>query len=132
MPVEVKKVENEPIFVVIITDPYDASADSQAANEQIAEAIKAFEGPFYRINDIRQISLSFGDVVMGMAEERRKLPGSASDPRCAQSVLVGSGMLVNLVASASKQDQYGVMPVRAFTDYEAALEWAREDLKKNT
>jgi hypothetical protein len=131
MPVDVTKMDDEPIFIITITDPYDSVNDSRRANEEIAEAITHFDGPFYRINDIRQISLSFGDVVMGMAEERQKLPGSASDPRCAQSVLVGGGMLVSLVASASKQDQYGVMPVRAFTDFETALEWVREDLKAN-
>lgn len=129
MPIEVTKLEGEPIFIVTISAPYDAAKDSRLANEKIAEMAKDFDGPFYRINDITDISLSFGDVITGMAEERQKLPGSASDPRCAQSVLLGGGALVNLVAAASKQDQYGVMPVRAFTDMSEALKWIHQDIE---
>ncbi len=127
MPVEVERLEGEPIIIVRASghiEPRQGMLEMYAAVDAL---IKPDEKVFC-ITDLSEMSVSFSDLVMGMSAIREKRPGSPNDPRIC-NIMVGSGPMWNLASKAAKQLQYGGVDVHLFSAMEEAIEYARKEMK---
>ena len=94
------------------------------------EALSGIEGNvIYVIADVSQLSLSFGDIVQGLASafspssDVRKVPPYDNRVR---AILIGSGTLIRLVAAGGRQDQYGNRQLEVFETLDEALAHIRQ------
>jgi hypothetical protein len=123
MPYRIERLSGEPIVVVTWQGSF-SERDFVAVCGDVVNLVGP-ERPIVRIDDVRDLKADFGDIVSGMGVARKKLPGSPSDPTF-KALLVGSGMLWNLVSKGAKQLQYGGIDVPLFTSMEEAIENARK------
>jgi hypothetical protein len=130
MPVTVEKLPDEPIIVCTFYEPA-SSADYPVLWEKLSQAVEGVDGPIYRITDLSPIKITFGNMVVAIAEEAKsKMPGSAADPRI-RSVLIATGTLIEFAAKSITQEQYGAIGVPAlFTTLDEALSYCRSQIAK--
>lgn len=129
MAFDVERLEGEPIVVVRGRTLPD---DHRQEMQKMFDAVNKLIGPdekVFCITDLTEMKINFSNLVMGMSSIRDKRPGSPSDPRVT-SVMVGSGALWSLAASAASQTQYGGVKVKIFSTLEEAVEFARQESKK--
>jgi hypothetical protein len=134
MPFTVEKLPEEPIVLVKIKvgDQKDFERDFPPLVQRIAELVAGIEGPIYRITDLTEVNISFGELVLAMQQEyRSEMPGTAADPRI-QVVLVTSSKLIEVGAEGvPKSIHYGgKQPPKIFPTMDEALAYARAELAK--
>jgi hypothetical protein len=113
---------DESILVVTYSQPFDPAVDTQGAMGELLALMQKAKPPYYNIADVRKISLTFSDVVNGMATLRQN--PNLSD---VNFLSVGSGELLELGAKAIAQAQYGGHKESfIFESPEAALAWIRQ------
>jgi hypothetical protein len=123
----IERMPGENILLLTVINPLDPVEDPRHAAELIDEMIEGTEGITCIVEDLRELKLNFSDLTIAMSEVTRKRPGSARDPRI-QIAMVGSGWLVEIASSASRQAQYGGLDIPLFTSVEEAVEYCRERL----
>lgn len=81
MPVQVSQLPNEHILLCVYSDPLDVGDLRQIETQSVTLAA-AWEGPVFRIGDIRNLNISFGDLVVTLADASKSgNPGSLADPK---------------------------------------------------
>ncbi|NDJ54669.1 MAG: hypothetical protein GYB68_16500 [Chloroflexi bacterium] len=120
----VEKLPDEPIIIVTVTESSDVESVAAACDAIIGDKL----GPFYRINDFSAFSFTFSGLMVGMAAETTRLPGSLSDPRI-KPVFVGTSDMVKLGSQAGRQEQYGELAILLFATLEDALQHIRLQLQ---
>jgi hypothetical protein len=101
--------------------------------ETTLQAVTAFKhergGHVYRLIDLLDFELTFGDMVSSMGFERGREGGA--DDRDVTSVFLSNADLAKLGASSLRdQQQYGQADVHIYNNKEDALKFIREDIKK--
>ena len=122
----VEKLPNEPIILVHVRPHLTESSEVDevaAACDRLIEG----RGPYYRITDFSQFSMTFSGLVLGMATETQHIPGSLSDPRL-RNIFVGTQEMVDLGAKSARQAQYGELEIMLFASLDQAIEYARLQL----
>jgi hypothetical protein len=129
MAFDVERLEGEPIIVVRGRREPD---DHRREMIDMFTAVDALIGPdekVFCITDLSDTKVNFSNMVMGMSSIRDRRPGSPSDPRIT-NIMVASGPLWNLAASAASQAQYGGVNVHLYSTVEEAIEFARQESRK--
>jgi hypothetical protein len=129
MAFDVERLEGEPIIVVRGRREPD---DHRREMINMFVAVDALIGPdekVFCITDLSDTRVNFSNMVMGMSSIRDKRPGSPSDPRIT-NIMVASGPLWKLAASAAAQAQYGGVNVHLYSTVEEAIEFARRESRK--
>ncbi len=130
MTVTTRRIPNEQIIVVTISNPFTAG-DPTTGNRETARLLDENKGPVYRIEDLSSLDLPFSVLVQGMAEAtHRSSEGSLNDPRAPRLIMVGSKPNHQMIVDSLKQAQYGGLNVPLFATVEEALAHARAELKK--
>jgi hypothetical protein len=134
MPFTIEKLPDEPIIVVKlkVDGREDFERSFQPLIEQIAAVAAAIPGPVYRVTDLSEVNISFGELVLAMQQEyRSQTPGTAGDPRI-QVVLVTSDKMIEIAAKSTQRSiHYGQhAPPPIFPTTEDALKYIRGELKK--
>lgn len=130
MAFEVKRLENEPIVILTVTNPLgEIVEETLAADNGVAEASKTVETKYIRVADITDLEMTFSQIAEWLGEQRQAHPGSINDPRIALNVIAGATELGKNVAEWSKQEQYGSVEFAVFETLDEALAHAREQVK---
>jgi hypothetical protein len=125
MPVQVSQLPNEHILLCVYSDPLDVGDLRQIETQSVTLAA-AWEGPVFRIGDIRNLNISFGDLVVTLADASKSgNPGSLADPKFKDIVVVVPGTLAALGALSMGQKQYGAVNIPMFESLDEALAHAR-------
>ena len=128
MPFTVERLQNEPIIVITWSDPPNAAKDMPESWKEIDRRIRPDESGVYTISDLRNLTIDFASIVSGMTLQQEQRPGAANDPRV-HSILVGSGILWEIVSKGAKQFKRAGMELPLFATMEEALAHAREKIK---
>jgi hypothetical protein len=120
MPFRVERLNNKPIITTTWSEPADIAKEMPASWKEIDSQIGPGESEIYSITDLRELSISFSSIVSGMALQRGRMAGSASDPRI-RSILVGAGVLWQVVSRAVRQVQGASIELPLFSTMEEAL-----------
>lgn len=122
MPFEVKQIGDEPIIIVTIIPPVNMEVEPTQRREAANVIARRLDGPVYRITDVSRFEPTFDMIVGGMALDIRL------SERNIRHIFVGKGEMVELVAAAIKQPQYGAQEGHMVGSMEEALALARKQL----
>lgn len=127
MPYTIQQIDGLPAPTILntITAPLDVGKDIPEMMGQANAMLKAIDGRVvYVIADVSNLSLSFSDIVQGLASALNPNRDAGSvqwyDPRV-RTILIGSGTLLSLVVKSTRQDQYGNRQMELFETLDEAL-----------
>lgn len=128
MPYTIEQFPDEPIIVVTQKDPFDAVNDSMAVAAFLLDALEKSNGDLYLVGDMTGISISFSDLVAGMAAAYAT-PGSPyTNPRLKTFTVATSKLLELGAKAAAEQRQYGNANVKLYATRDEALNEIRKIL----
>jgi hypothetical protein len=123
---EAVKLPNEPILILHFTLPSDPPAEAQQMKHHISKTIPSMDGTLYVVSDLRDIAISFTDVVVGMAEFTQVIH-TFQDTIHLIPVLVGTSDMVQMLSASAKQEQYGNQRLPVFETQDDALAYIRSN-----
>ncbi len=129
MKISAERLSDEPILIITLGKDYMVGRDTPEYMKAIADNIGPDETGLYVIYDLREMKMSFGDLVFVMGNQMEKRPGLMTDPRL-NTVVVGSTELVKLGIMAFEQEQYGKIKFPLFASIDEGLQYAREQIKQ--
>lgn len=131
MAFRVEQTPGEPIIIFSIEDRFKFDRDTLTAYAEVSAVLDRIKDdkPFL-ITDLSGARLTFSDIVMKLGQDTRGHPGSATDPRIRQNLLVGTDELVDMAAQSLMQTQYGKVKTLVFSSLNEALTYARAMLGK--
>lgn len=121
MGVNISLNANEPIIIAVYTNPFNAVEDSNAVAGYLIDFLEKSKEQVYFVADMREINVTFSDLVSGLAVAYTT-PGSPyANPRL-KTFTVATDELISLGAKAvAEQRQYGRADVQLYNTVEAAL-----------
>jgi hypothetical protein len=119
-----ERLDNEPIFVITIADPYDFVNDPPVLFAQIAAETQTISGKYISIYDLRGLTVNFSDMVMGMAVQAKGGAGSIADSHNV-TLVVATSDRIKFAVEAFKQPQYGNLQIPMFETMDEAIAQAR-------
>lgn len=122
MTVEIKQLPGEPIVIASIYEPIDMSVDPKTNRDECNAIARQTDGPLYRITDFSNFTLTFAQMVGGLAEDIKFSEANIVH------LMVGSTDMVKMQADAVKQEQYGARDVQLFASVDEAIAYAREQI----
>ena len=128
MPFKIERLPGESIIVTTWAEPANLTEEMPESWKKIDALIGPDEDKVYCITDLRGLSVDFSTMIKGMTLQRGRQPGSSSDLRI-RSILVGTGMLWEIVSKGVKQIRGGNAELPLFSTMEEALAHAREKIK---
>ncbi|MFN8528955.1 MAG: hypothetical protein U0670_10115 [Anaerolineae bacterium] len=123
MSFEVKQLGDESIIIVTITPPTDLHKDPQQTLEVVNAMARRIQGPVYRISDVSRLDITLDMLIAGLAADVRY-----SEPNV-RHIVVGKGEMVELIAQAIKQPQYGAQEGHMVASVEEGIALARKLLQ---
>jgi hypothetical protein len=129
MAVKVERVSGKPIIIATFTGHVTVELVKEMF-DQSAKLADEMGDHIYRVTDVSNIEMNFGDLALALATASSdKQPGSSADPRFI-GMLVGSHKWSQMFADSIKQEQYGTMNIPLFEDMGAAMAHIEEQMGK--
>ncbi|MCA9905009.1 MAG: hypothetical protein KC547_14235 [Anaerolineae bacterium] len=126
MPVVVKRVANEPVLIATLSG-FVTVDDIITMYEETAKHFANYDGHIYRITDTRGVDSSFSDLMMILAEARKK-EGFTTNSGKVTAIIVGENEWARMTREAMRQQQYGGLDLPGFATTEEALDYVRAEL----
>jgi hypothetical protein len=126
MPVQVRKLPDEPIIILTYEGDVDAETIKSAFRQSV-ELMASIEGVVYRISDVRAIDVdeqAMRELFKLVADIRNQQTGSSADPRI-HGVFVGEHQLARLYAEIMSQYWFGSTQIPFYHTLDEALEHIR-------
>jgi hypothetical protein len=123
MPFEVERLPEEPIILATLSGDVDAD-DLRLVFVRSAELMADIEGSVYRITDVREVSVSFPDLLKIVAEGAKHATGTSTDPRV-KVCLVGTHVMGKLYIDMLRKQSSGAVSIPMRRSMETALESVR-------
>jgi len=112
---------NDSIIIGTYSEPFDPLADSYTAAEYLLDALKNSFTTMYYVADMRQLKVSFSDVMIGL-DTAYKTPGSPYKHPNLKTFTVATDELIKMGAiAAAQQMQYGQSDVMFYHNIDEAL-----------
>jgi len=124
---KVERVPNEQIIIVAFGRDYVFGQDTKALAQAVMEKVTGDDTNVQVVYDLREMKMSFGDLVLNMSNAAQKTAGEQVINF--KTIFVGSGEMVRLGILAFEQEQYGKMKFPLFASMEEGLKYAREQIK---
>lgn len=125
----VERLPDEGILIIALRRDYRFGEDREALEHAVNSKISEGETGLQAVYDLRELKMSFGDLVIAMSNVTQKSSGSMGDNRFS-TIVVGSSEMVRLGILAFEQEQYGKLKFPLFERVEDALKYAREQNRK--
>ena len=126
MPYKVSRLGHEPIIIATLVDPIDWARDIKDTTTQVAALVAEIEGQGFRITDLTQTTMTFSELMMGLATVLRSEGGWQSTPRMKPLVVTTQELGREFQAFVADQEQYGKLQVEVFSTLDEAVAYARE------
>ena len=101
MPVVVKRVANEPVLIATLSG-FVTVDDIITMYEETAKHFANYDGHIYRITDTRGVDSSFSDLMMILAEARKK-EGFTTNSGKVTAIIVGENEWARMTREAMRQ-----------------------------
>lgn len=134
----IEKLHDEAITIITVNGSLlknMASQEGEEARHTVQSIVEETPGLDYLIMDLRDIELTFSELVMVLAKARDRIVrmgGKSYIDTQVRYVLVGSDDLIDLAAEAFHQEQYGNIDIRVFPTVDMAVDFARCKLAVQT
>lgn len=124
MPIEVVKLEDEPIVIATLTGKV-TTADLSLLYEETLAYIDAETPYLYRISDVREATSNFPEMSKINMEARERM-GAVSDSRIRKLVIVGSNQWSEMYREAVQRWSYNQIEIPVFATVDEALAYIRD------
>ena len=128
MTVEYRELDNGLILHLEFGPPAGGAEDVRLANRIMREAMEKAEKEICVIADIRKLPMRFGNLVEGLGELKSEDGQFIRDKGF--TFLVGEGFMINTIAAAMSQTQYGQRRFAIVETVDEAIELARIRLQE--
>jgi len=128
MPAEISKDPTLPVIFFTYKGGFELPGDIEKSLKEMVAFKRQVGGHVYRIINLLDIQLTFGDMVSAMGLERGR-EGGSEDPDVTTIFVIDSEILKFGAQALREQEQYGKGDVRATSSPEEALAIVREDIK---
>ncbi|MBI5961682.1 MAG: hypothetical protein HY866_23290 [Chloroflexi bacterium] len=115
---KVARYKDEAIVITHYLEPFDHGREPMEAAFEAVQLMSNVPGIIYNLLDLTGLELSFSDPVIGMGEMSAHQDEINSRFRPA---LIGTSEMIQLLASAAAQQQYGQREFPVFSTLEEAL-----------
>ena len=127
----ITQVPRESIIIVRILTPFNPQLDPIQIMHDIGKLINHITGTFYTIYDVRELTITFPEVVKGLASSfRSNIPELPVLRARGKMIIVGAGQLIELAAKSAQRLQPEQEGIKLFGTVEEAQAHAREQLAK--
>lgn len=124
MPYQVTPLSDEPIITVTMSNPFDFMDGLRPMIEAIGKASEAYPGRYFVIYEFPNLTVTFSDMVITLAELSNKIPGSVGDPRVT-ALCIAPPEMMQFAVQSLEQTQYGKIHMEIMPTMEEALDYAR-------
>lgn len=122
----IKKPSAEPIVIITWSNSFSYEDFMKSCEE--VEKLRPPNGKIVRIDNVQGLNMSFSSAVSGIGIVRTKVPGSPTDSNV-KPLLVGEGVLWNMVSVAAKRVSYGAgVEVPIFDSVDDAVKVGKDSL----
>jgi len=113
---------DESIVVGTYYEPFDPIIDSAGAGQYLLDVLNASPEPLYYISDMREVTLSFYDLVIGL-ETAYKTPGSAFAHPNLRTFAIGTDTLIGIGVKVVNEQtaKFGEINVKFYRNIDEAL-----------
>lgn len=125
---KVERLPDEQIIIVTFGRDYVFGEDTQALAQAVAAKVTGEDTNIHVVYDVREMKMSFGDLVVSMSNAAQKSAGAQVSNF--KTIFVGSSEMVRLGILAFEQEQYGKMKFPLYANLEEGLKYAREQIKQ--
>lgn len=129
-PYTIQQLGSQPIVVLTVDAEYNVQRDMPNSRADLVEVLNTVSEPVFYILDLRNLSLSFNDVLMGAALGTRGEEASWRHPKLRDLLWVSHADVIKAAAEGLKSDEFGNVNIKLFTSTEEAVAYAQEQLKK--
>ncbi len=123
MAFQITEVPGKPILMIVPSESIDPQGDLFAAIQAVRQYYEKIKQPFYYLNDLRAMPLTFDQLTDLLSMMRGQFQGLP-----VTFVFVGTSNLAKLGATALKQRQYGGWDVVIFATLEEAMTYIDDQL----
>jgi hypothetical protein len=132
MPHVITQIGAEPILLVKVSDPFDFYEELPAIRSELLRIFSDASKIFFAIYDIREITISFNDIMTVLAIAAYPLADeSGLLQKYGRICIVGTGPLIALCVELADRFLAASGSTRAFSTPEEALAYAREQLARS-
>lgn len=117
---------DEPIVIFKPGSSFSVSDDLQPAVQQLVDILDSSGQPMVYIADIRELNMSFADMVNILGFVTRGELNAFRHPNLHEIIVVTSSNIASLGAQALGQQQYGGFNAQVFEDMDTALDYSRQ------
>ncbi len=128
MPITVEQLPNEPIVLVRVTDPFDASLDIPTMLQEAGRLFDASKEPLFDITEVVDLKGSFSDLVTSLSMLTRDGSNVWKHPNVMGYAIVMDNTLTRVAATVLGKDRSTTVTVTKTLD--EALVLAREAIQK--
>jgi hypothetical protein len=122
---DIRWLPGEQIIVEHIPFDFSLEADMEPSTLATLGCLDAASVPVPYVLDVRQMNLSFGEMMEAMAAMTRGEMAAYTHPMLKELIVVTTNAVYKLGAAALTQEQYNKVKVRVFDSMDDALEYAR-------
>jgi hypothetical protein len=117
-----RDTEHTSLLISTVEEPFNPALDTKGALESLAYYMGEIDGKVYVVSDMRQLSPSFSEIIVGMAEASYRQDSPVRNDRVVIAQ-VATGQIFELMADWFKQEQYGKLDMPLFKTVEEAKEF---------
>ena len=121
----IEKLTNEPIILATMSPKYSVGRDMTNSDNEIRIMLDAGQEDMFVIADIRQVSLSFNNVMIGSSKGARTQAALWHHPKIKKMIFISNSNIVKLAARGLNSPFYGNLNVKVFETPEQALVYCR-------
>jgi hypothetical protein len=131
MPYRFERLPDEPILIIDLSE-FNLLQEVDDFARDIEAIWASYPGDFYEIMDVRNIRITFNDIVQGLGKATRGQQGEIRSvpSRMRLRIFIANSELVRFGVKALRQVQYGSMPAALADSMDEALALAREALRE--
>jgi hypothetical protein len=122
---DIRWLPGEQIIVERIPAEFDLGTDSEPSTQAALGCLDAAGEPVPYVLDVREMNLSFGEMVAAMAAMTRGEMVAYTHPMLKELIVVTTNTVYKLGAAALAQEPINRVKVKVFDSLDEALEYAR-------
>jgi hypothetical protein len=118
----------EPILLTTFNGDFNVKEDAPKLSAQMIQIFEQASEPMYMLDDLREIKMTFSDLVAAMALATRGEKPPLQHANMRKLVIVTNNELIRFGGNALKQTQYGISNIDMYRTEEEALEAIRAEI----
>ena len=124
----IELLPDEPIMLLTFSEDFKVGQHIAASDDATRALLDTVNEPVFNVLDLRKVSMSFDDIMLGSNTGARSSNPIWKDPRIRETLFVSNMSLVNIAVKGLRSATFNNIKAQAFSSVEDALAYAREQV----